>query len=123
MPILEIQVSDRRSSLTRTQILRRASALVAEALGKPESCVMVSLKSPYMMLDHARHPVAYMQLKSVDLTDEQIQRLSSELSTYVLEVFGVPADRTYIEFANLNPEYFAWNGKPLAESFKSGASS
>jgi hypothetical protein len=56
----------------KTELLKNLSAQTAEALGKPESYVMVSLRDDMPMVFAGNDaPLAYLELKSIGLPESK----------------------------------------------------
>ena len=93
------------------QLIRDASALVAEQLGKPERYVMVTLEPASAMLFAGEaSPLAFLELKSIGLSEQQTPPLSASLCGLMHEALGVDQDRVYIEFADAPRKMWGWNG-------------
>lgn len=111
MPYLRIQTNKDLDDAGARQFIARASALVAEQLGKPERYVMVALEPPVPMLFAGDNdPVAYLELKSIGLAENQTPELSRALCALVSETLGINQDRIYIEFSNAPRKMWGWNG-------------
>lgn len=111
MPYLLIRTNQSVPKAERQPMLARCSANVAEALGKPERYVMVSLESEVEMLfggDDA--PCAYLELKSIGLPEARTAELSSVLSELIQRELDIPSERTYIEFAGAERHMWGWSG-------------
>lgn len=109
MPLLSIttNISDTRSEQT---LLRQASAEVAKMLGKPESYVMVKLEhNPHMLFAGSNAPLAYLELKSINLPAERTTELSQTLCSLMQATLAIDAERVYIEFANAERHMWGWN--------------
>lgn len=110
MPYLKIQTNHPVDDAARGALLARASALVAERLGKPERYVMVALEPPVPMLfagDDA--PAAFMELKSIGLPETRTAELSAALCEMAEQTLGVERDRVYIEFSDAPRAMWGWN--------------
>lgn len=111
MPYLSIATNQPSSGAHREELLRKASALVAAELGKPERYVMVEWRhSPEMLFGGDDAPLAYLELKSIGLPADATGGLSAQLCALVTDQLGVPADRIYIEFADAPRHMWGWNG-------------
>jgi phenylpyruvate tautomerase len=111
MPTLIMQTNVPTPPDRHKEILGAASAKVAEILGKPESYVLVVLKTNLNMLfagDDA--PLAYLELKSLGLPEERTSDLSAALCEFMKTHFDVPPERIYIEFASPPRHLFGWSG-------------
>ena len=111
MPVLKIETNAPAADGAGTALLQAASRLVADALGKPERYVMVSLQAnPRMLFAGDDAPLAYLELKSIGLPESRTAELSAILCKFMDEQLGVTADRVYIEFADAPRAMFGWNG-------------
>ncbi len=111
MPTLKIQTNVETPQERRKPILEAASSKVARMLGKPESYVMVVLQTnPDMLFAADDAPLAYLELKSLGLPEDDTPALSAALCAFMEKHFGVPPDRTYIEFASPQRHMFGWSG-------------
>lgn len=112
MPFLKIQINHAVDPSTAEGLLTKASRLMAEKLGKPESYVMVQLqKESSMLFAGSNAPLAYLELKSIGLPNSSsTSDLSSALCTLIEQELSIPKDRIYIEFANSPRDMWGWNG-------------
>jgi len=91
--------------------LTGCSQVVASALGKPESYVMVELSDNRPMLFAGSDaPLAFVELKSLGLSGAQTAGLSATLCELLERLIEVPASRIYIDFAAPERTMFGWNG-------------
>lgn len=111
MPYLSIQTNTSLPDQEQAAILDKASPLVAECLGKPERYVMVSFEPVKpMRFAGSDAPCAYLELKSIGLSESQTQPLSAALAELLNRETGIDKDRIYIEFADAPRAYWGWNG-------------
>ena len=111
MPYLKIQSNQQIDGQQADVLIKRASALIADALGKPERYVMVALEPTIPMLfAGSDDPVLFLELKSIGLSESQTPALSATLCGLAEELLGIPADRVYIEFADAPRKMWGWNG-------------
>ena len=111
MPMLLIQTNTEIARDAADALLKEASRLVAETLGKPERYVMVAIedKTP-MSFAGDTAPLAYLELKSIGLLESQTEGASAALCGLIGERLEIPADRIYIEFADAPRKMWGWNG-------------
>ena len=111
MPFLRIQTNRDVSGPDRQALVRDASTLVAGQLGKPERYVMVAFEpNPAMVFGGEDAPLAYLELKSIGLAEDQTAGLSEALCGLVNDRLGIDQDRVYIEFADAPRKMWGWNG-------------
>lgn len=110
MPLLKIQTNISLSPDQQQSLLSTASQQIAKALGKPERYVMVSIQpSANMLFAGSDAPLAYLELKSIGLAENQTAELSALFSRLMAE-YDIPADRIYIEFSDAPRKMWGWNG-------------
>ncbi|ROR35085.1 phenylpyruvate tautomerase MIF-related protein [Inmirania thermothiophila] len=115
MPYLRLQTSATLAAEDRAPVLRALSRAVAEILGKPERYMMVALEDGVPMAFAGEDaPCAYLELKSIGLPRHRTEELSAALCGLVEKHLGVPAERTYIEFTDLERDLFGWNRRTFA---------
>ena len=111
MPLLRIETNIEIDKEERCGLMRRASAQVAELLGKPESYVMISLQPACAMLFAGNSaPLAYLELKCIGLPTERNGQLASALCDFIARELEIEAARIYIEFADAPRSHWGWNG-------------
>ncbi len=111
MPYLLIRTNQPLTQDDRESLLAKLSTTTAEALGKPERYVMVSLEAEQSMrFAGDGKPCAYMELKSIGLPETQTTTLSAVLCRLISDELGIPPDRIYIEFARAARHMWGWNG-------------
>jgi phenylpyruvate tautomerase len=110
MPVLSIQTNAKVKDTT--SFLSQASVLVAEALSKPESYVMIHVAdNQAMSFAGTTEPLAYVELKSLGLTSGQTAGLSKALCSFLHQELSIDASRIYIEFSAPERIMFGWNGR------------
>ena len=111
MPYLKIQTNQSLDAPTEKAFIIKASASIAQLLGKPESYVMVAIETNRTMLFAGTdEPLAYLELKSIGLSDTVTKDLSANLCTLMTEELAIAQNRIYIEFANADRPMWGWNG-------------
>lgn len=102
MPLVRVQTSAAVDEATRSGLLAELSGAVAEALGKPESYMMVVLQADTPMLmggDDA--PAALVEVRSVGtISPEQAHGLAGKLSA-IVATLGVDPRRIYSNFTGV----------------------
>jgi len=111
MPYLKIQTNHELPAEQSSELIKQASAIVADKLGKPERYVMVAMEPPVpMVFAGTNDPAVFMELKSIGLSESQTPALSEALCELANNSFGVNSDRVYIEFADAPRKMWGWNG-------------
>jgi phenylpyruvate tautomerase len=111
MPLLSIETNQTADDSTIAHLIRTASRLVAEHLGKPERYVMVRFnRNRDMLFAGEGAALAYLELKSIGLSDSETGELSALLCHLMEEKLKIPRDRVYIEFASAPRKLWGWNG-------------
>jgi phenylpyruvate tautomerase PptA (4-oxalocrotonate tautomerase family) len=113
MPLVKIKTSAKPSPEQAGTLLVELSKLVAKELGKPEAYVMTAIESGAIMtFGGTTAPAAYIELKSIGrFTAEKTKQLSAALCTELTKTLEVPADRTYIEFADGTGYLWGYDGE------------
>jgi len=110
MPFLKIQTNQILSDEAAKGLASKASALVAEQLGKPESYVMTSIENnPAMTFAGTDAPLAFLELKSIGLPESATADASRTLCALVSSETGIDAARIYIEFSDAPRKMWGWN--------------
>lgn len=110
MPLLRITTNRAVEEELLSELLKRASATVAEMLGKPERYVMVDLVyNPNMMFSGTTANLAYLELKSIGLPSDRTGDFSSLLCKLIQQQLHIPEDRVYIEFSSAERHLWGWN--------------
>ncbi len=111
MPYLKIQTNQSINPDQATDLISKASQLVASELGKPENYVMVALSPPVpMVFAGTDAPTAYLELKSIGLPESRTADLSKALCQLMTEL-NISQNRVYIEFADAPRAMWGWDGK------------
>lgn len=111
MPLLKIQTNRKIEADVIQTAIKTASELVASEIGKPERYVMVAFEPTQpMVFAGSDSPCAYLELKSIGLTEDKAKSLSVVLCEFVDSHLEIPADRVYIEFADAPRAMWGWNG-------------
>tara|TARA_Y100001933_G_scaffold259157_1_gene308439 strand:+ start:915 stop:1250 length:336 start_codon:yes stop_codon:yes gene_type:complete len=108
MPLLSITTSERVDD--KGLFLRNCSHLISQLTKKSEQYVMIRLfdQTP-MYFDKDQSPSCFIELKSIGSLNPS--EMSKEISRFISKQIGIPINRVYINFENINPSNWAWNGK------------
>lgn len=110
MPYVKLSTNIAISQEQTPQLLSALSQLMAKGTGKSERYVMVELKPEAAMLfAGSGAPLAYLECKSIGLSESQAKTLSSSICQLLNQQLQLPAERIYLEFSNCPAEYWGWN--------------
>ena len=112
MPYLSIQTNQPLNESETQQLTQKASHVVAEILGKPESYVMIAIQAGTpMSFAGTNEPAAYVQLKSLGLPESSTADFSQAICNLVNTELKISTDRIYIEFSGPDRHMWGWNNK------------
>tara|TARA_B100000212_G_C27353267_1_gene524652 strand:+ start:535 stop:870 length:336 start_codon:yes stop_codon:yes gene_type:complete len=111
MPLLSISTSTKIND--KNLFLQNCSNFVSKLTQKPEKYVMVRLFDQIpMSFDNDQSASCFIELKSIGSLNPQL--MSGEISSFILNEIGIPIDRIYICFEDIDASYWAWNGKTFS---------
>ena len=109
MPDIRIQTNQKAGDAAA--LLKRLSAAGAAAIGKPESYVQTALEDGRIMtFGGSDAPTAFIECKSIGLTESQTAGISAALCAFCGDELGISEDRVYIEFAGAVGKMWGWRG-------------
>ncbi len=112
MPYLKITANKPIDAEQARTLLKAASQLAAKELGKPEAYMMVAAEAPApMRFAGTDTPCAFLELRGIGLPRDRTGELSRLLCELVQARLGIPQDRVYINFADVAPNLWGWNGE------------
>ena len=115
MPYFSIETNTKIDETVKLDLMKKATGFLAEMMGKPEHVIMVTVKSgmPYVFAG-TDEPAAYVQIKAVALEKDKCPEYSRQVCEFLETETGVPKDRVFIEFIDIDPAIFGFNGNTLA---------
>lgn len=98
--------------VSESDAAKALSSAVAAATGKPESYVLVSVRSGVTLcFGGTEEPAAYGELLSIGaIGGAKNAAISKAVSDVVAAKLGVPASRFYLSFHDMGRTDFGWNG-------------
>ena len=112
MPCLIVKTSQTINNAEKNNICLSLSKLTAELLAKPENYVMILFDDKTTMsMSGTTEPSAYIELKSINLAENQTSLLSEKICQQLSETLKIPAKRIYIEFTNAQRHLWGWDKK------------
>ena len=100
------------NGLDNSDTLKSLSAAVASATGKPESYVLVSLRTDVALcFGGTEAPAAFAELLSIGAVGgAKNKTISRAVSDVVTAKLGVPSSRFYLSITDKQGSDFGWNG-------------
>ena len=112
MPYIKVQTNVVLDDARRREVAGKLSALASGLAGKPEQWVMARVDDGAALAFGGNFdPAAYVEFKSIGLEQGGCAAQSAGICQVLERDLGVPAERVYIEFKNLERGLFGWNGK------------
>jgi phenylpyruvate tautomerase len=112
MPLLKIQTNKVIEEEKTQSLLKAASQRLATALGKPEQYMMVSVESGLSMMFASKpEPTAFAELRGIGLPASKTGELSRLICEMIEAELGISAERIYLNFADVPPNRWGWNGQ------------
>ena len=95
----------------KSALLHELSQAAVKETGKPETYVMIEMThNPNMLFAGKDTPLAYLECKSIGLTQAQAKGLSAALCHLLNVQLAIATDRIYIEFSNAPAAFWGYNG-------------
>ena len=113
MPLINVFTSAELPPTEKTDaLLKDLSSLLAKRFGKPERYVMTALiPRPRMTFAGTSAPACYVEIKNIGEIASTLSRsLSADVTSRLHAALGVPADRIYLEMADVEAHLWGWNG-------------
>lgn len=112
MPYFKIETSREMDPVGVKTLCRDGSRFLSGLLGKPEQVIMTAVVSGMEMLFNGSDaPAAYVEIKSIGLSPEKCPAYAQAVCDFLETAIKVPAERIYIDFADINGKMFGWNRK------------
>ncbi|PWD98222.1 phenylpyruvate tautomerase MIF-related protein [Marinilabilia rubra] len=110
MPLLKVSTNKAVEITSQTMFLKTASKKVAEILQKPEKFVMTIFDQPTpMTFGGSDEDAAFLEIKSIGLTEDQAGILAREIPGVVQKELGIDPSRIYIQFSDAPGKFWGWN--------------
>jgi len=111
MPLLKLETTVLLSEDTQKQLLTSLSRAVAATIGKPEQYVMVTISQAAVIMSGKQGDAAFVDIRSIGgLSHEVNRKLSQQVCKLLTDSIGVPLDRVYLNFTNMEAGNWGWNG-------------
>ena len=113
MPLVEVQLSSPLSATAQSALMSTLSQSVAKILGKPESYMMVVLRSEVpMLMGGSAEPTALVKVRSVGaISAPQSRELAGSITQSLVKAGGLDDDRVYCLFEGVPGARWAQGGQ------------
>lgn len=114
MPYIKVQSSVATPEKAKVEsLLANLSSKLARHLNKSESYVMTAFESDVpMTFGGTFDPVCVVEIKSIGtMKPEQTKAMSADFCQEIESKIGVPANRIYLEFVDVQRHLWGWNNK------------
>jgi phenylpyruvate tautomerase PptA (4-oxalocrotonate tautomerase family) len=111
MPLLKLETTVVLTDDQRKALLPSLSKILAETTGKPEDYVMITLTQSAILMSGKTGDAAFADVRGIGgLSGDVNQRLSQKVCRLLNESLGVPQDRIYLNFTELEASNWGWKG-------------
>jgi phenylpyruvate tautomerase PptA (4-oxalocrotonate tautomerase family) len=111
MPLLKLETTIALNEEKRKALLADLSGVVAETIGKPEEYVMVTVNPAAILMSGKSGDAAFVDLRSIGgLSANMNRQLSEKICRLLSQSLGVPPDRIYLNFTEVEAGNWGWDG-------------
>jgi phenylpyruvate tautomerase PptA (4-oxalocrotonate tautomerase family) len=111
MPLLKLETTVALPEDKRKALLASLSKAVAGTIGKPEQYVLVTVSHTAMLMSGKAGDAAFVDIRSIGgLTEDVNRKLSQQLCKLLNDSLGLPPDRVYLNFTDVEASHWGWNG-------------
>ena len=107
MPFINISTSSKVDD--KDKLLKEISILIASLTKKSQKFVMARLEDESKLFFNDEGPCCYFQIKSIGSMNSH--EMTKPICEFIHEKIGIPIDRIYICFEDINPKMWGWNGR------------
>ena len=111
MPLIQVTSNLTLTDAEKSNCLQTLSKAVSELLGKSEDLVMTSWTAAKMTMAGTESATIFVDFRSIRLPEDAPQSLTPELCERIRLTTEIQADRIFINYHNLAPAQWGWNGK------------
>lgn len=114
MPLLKLQCTSALEGEVRDTLIRKLSRITAECLGQPERYVMIVAEHATLSLNGEIGPAAFVDVRSiVGIGGDVNRRIAKQVCTALEEGLDIPADRVFLNFHQVDPANWGFNGSTV----------
>jgi phenylpyruvate tautomerase len=111
MPLLKLETTVTLPDEKKKTLIAALSKIVAETIGKPELYVMVTISPADILMSGKPGDTAFVDIRSIGgLTDDVNKQLSKKVCALLKESLGVPENRIYLNFIDVDAANWGWKG-------------
>jgi phenylpyruvate tautomerase len=115
MPLLRLETTVVLNEEKRKSLLSDLSCMVTETTGKPEQYVMVTMNQSSILMSGKPGDAAFVDVRGIGGLSSSINRQLSEKICHLLnQSLGVPSNRIYLNFTDVEASNWGWDGNTFA---------
>ena len=107
MPFINISTSAKIDN--KNKLLSEISILVASLTNKSKRFVMAKLEDEAKLFFDDQSPCCFLEIKSIGSLNPS--KMSEPICSFIYEKIGIPKDKIYICFEDVDASEWGWNGK------------
>ena len=107
MPFINISTSKRINN--KEIIIEEFVLLISSLSNKSKRFVMAKIKDNSQMYFGDSSPCCFIEIKSIGSLNPQ--EMTKSICDFVFEKMGIPKDKIYISFEDVQASMWGWNGK------------
>ncbi len=112
MPLIKLQTNSKLSQDQMDEVLPALSQKASEWLDKPESYVQVIIETNlHMLFAGSTDPSAFIEVRSLGFYGHSIGEITQGLCQFIEEKLGIPQNRIFLNFFDIERTHWGWNGK------------
>jgi len=111
MPLLKLETTVALTEDKGKALLASLSQTVAAVIGKPQQYVMVTVSQAAIQMSGSPGEAAFVDVRSIGgLTGDVNRKLSQKVCQLLHDSLGIPANRIYLNFTDVQASHWGWNG-------------
>ena len=107
MPYVNISTSNKIEN--KNKLLDEISTLISSLTKKSKRFVMAKLEDNANLYFNDESPCCYFEIKSIGSLNPS--EMTNPICSFIHEKMGIPIDKIYINFYDVPPEMWGWNGR------------
>tara|TARA_B100000161_G_scaffold209146_1_gene153997 strand:+ start:387 stop:719 length:333 start_codon:yes stop_codon:yes gene_type:complete len=107
MPYVNISTSKKIEN--KNKLLDEISTLISSLTKKSKRFVMAKLEDNANLYFNDESPCCYFEIKSIGSLNPS--EMANPICSFIHEKMSIPIDKIYINFYDVPPEMWGWNGR------------